>query len=98
MKKAPFVLAILFISFLITPTIIRVFQNETNCIVVSSFFDEEQGESDSKLIFLYCDNTISFNYPNAQKSKPFTLESLNHDDVSLFEIFSPPEIKFCIPS
>ena len=63
MKKAPFVLAILFISFLITPTIIRVFQNETNSIVVSSFFDEEQGESDSKLIFLYCDNTISFNYP-----------------------------------
>ncbi len=92
MKKLAGILLFIFVTFLITPTVVSVIGNDAETTVDYSFSEEEQLHKDIKIVFnfdqLY--NTIYlFDIKSVVVS---TITTLKHDDVSLGIFIPPPEL------
>lgn len=91
MKLSPQIVLFVFITFLITPTIVSVIEKNANMSVFYSFSEEEKANKEIKAIF----NFDNKNIPNAFSSLNFSLihsENLSkHDKIAPNIFISPPE-------
>ncbi|MEY4964352.1 MAG: hypothetical protein RLZZ323_1671 [Bacteroidota bacterium] len=92
MKKIAGILLFIFVTFLITPAVVSVIENDADVSVIYSFSEEEQIHKDIKIVFNF-DQLYNRVYLSNMKSKIIlTVNSLKHDDVSLGIFIPPPEL------
>lgn len=92
MKKIAGILLFIFVTFLITPAVVSVIENDADVSVIYSFSEEEQIHKDIKIVFNF-DQLCNRVYLSNMKSKIIlTVNSLKHDDVSLGIFIPPPEL------
>ena len=92
MKKIAGILLFIFVTFLITPTVVCAIENDADVSGVYSFSEEEQVHKDIKIVFYFDQlyNTIYLFDVNTVVIS--TIKSLEHDDISLGIFIPPPEL------
>lgn len=89
MKITVQILLLIFITFLITPTIVSVIKKDTDTSLFYSFAEEEHSQKEVKAVF----NTNIANTPNDLKQLNSSLihfENLSKHDKISSKIFIPP--------
>lgn len=92
MKKIAGILLFIFVTFLITPTVVSVIENDADVSVIYSFSEEEQIHKDIKIVFNFDQLYYRVNMSNLKSKIILTANSLKHNDVSLGIFIPPPEL------
>jgi hypothetical protein len=91
MKIIASLLLFVFVSFLITPAIISVFEKDADISAFYSFSEEEKTQKEIKAIISYDYSTIAVDISQLNCSSIFSENVSKHDKISSKIFIPPPE-------